>query len=72
MFKDGVDIITLLKEAGLIKSNGEGRRLIGQKGIYIHDEPVPEFDYIVLEKDLQDGALLIRKGKKTYRNIVAE
>ena len=70
MIKDGVDIITLLKEANLIKSNGEGRRLIGQKGIYIHDQAVSEFDYIVSEADFKDGAMLVRKGKKTYRKMV--
>jgi len=72
MLEDGIDIITLLKEAGLIKSNGEGRRLIGQNGIYIHEESVSTFDYIVTEADLKDGAILIRKGKKVYRNIVPE
>jgi tyrosyl-tRNA synthetase len=72
MIEDGVDIITLLKEAGLIKSNGEGRRLIGQNGIYIHDEAVSAFDYLVTKADLRDGAILIRKGKKVYRNIVPE
>ncbi|HKL11762.1 MAG TPA: tyrosine--tRNA ligase [Clostridia bacterium] len=72
MLEEGVEIITLLKETGLIKSNGEGRRLIGQNGIYIHDDAVPAFDYVVSEKDLKDGALLIRKGKKTYRNVVVE
>ncbi|MBK5252617.1 MAG: tyrosine--tRNA ligase [Peptostreptococcaceae bacterium] len=72
MIEDGVDIITLLKEAGLIKSKGEGRRLIGQNGIYIHDEAVLAFDYIVTQADIKDGAILIRKGKKVYRNIVPE
>ena len=72
MLEDGVDIISLLKEIGLIKSNGEGRRLIGQNGIYIHDDAVSTFDYVVGEKDLKDGALLIRKGKKTYRNVIVE
>ncbi len=72
MIEGGVDIITLLKESGLIKSNGEGRRLIGQNGIYIHDEAVSAFDYLVTKADLRDGAILIRKGKKVYRNIVPE
>jgi len=72
MLEEGVDIITLLKETGLIKSNGEGRRLIGQNGIYVHDEVVPAFDHLVTKNDLKDGALLIRKGKKTYRNVIVE
>lgn len=70
--KDGVDILTLLKEANLIKSNGEGRRLIDQKGIYLHEDIVSAFDYTVTEADLKEGALLIRKGKKTYRRIVSD
>lgn len=69
---EGVDILTLLKEAGLVKSNGEGRRLIGQKGIYLNEETVPAFDYVVTEKDLDEEGLMIRKGKKTYRRILFE
>lgn len=67
---EGVDILTLLKEAGLVKSNGEGRRLIGQKGIYLNEKTVPAFDYVVTEKDLDEDGLMIRKGKKTYRRIL--
>ncbi len=37
-FEEGFGILDLLKEVGLTKSNGEGRRLIQQGGISIDEE----------------------------------
>ena len=36
--EEGMGLLDLLKEAGLTKSNGEGRRLVEQGGISIDDE----------------------------------
>ena len=39
---NGLDILALLSKCGLIKSNGEGRRLIADGGVYLNNERVAE------------------------------
>ncbi|HLR21219.1 MAG TPA: tyrosine--tRNA ligase [Tissierellaceae bacterium] len=68
-FKEGLWIIDLLRKADLIKSNGEGRRLIQQGGIRIDDVKVKDFRDIITLEDFTDGKLLLRKGKKIYHQI---
>ena len=71
--QDGIDIISLLSECGLIKTRSEGRRLIQEGGIYLNNERVEDFAYSVSKKDLQDdGALMLRKGKKIYFRVIGK
>lgn len=65
----GLDILSLLKETGLISSNGEGRRLIQQGGVYLGDQRVDDFNRIVTCADFTDKKLLLRKGKKSYHQV---
>lgn len=68
-FKEGKGILDLIREIGFVKSNGEGRRLIQNGGIYIDDETVEDFRYEVTLEDFEDGKILMRKGKKNYHQI---
>lgn len=69
VFNEGIGIVDLLREIGLIKSNGEGRRLIEQGGITIDDVKVESIDRKVTLEDFKDGKILIRKGKKVYHQV---
>lgn len=64
--EEGMGLLDLLKEAGLTKSNGEGRRLVQQGGISIDDEKV-EDPALVIEKDR--GSFVVKKGKKVFHRI---
>ncbi|MDK2823490.1 MAG: tyrosyl-tRNA synthetase [Clostridia bacterium] len=68
-FTTGIDILTLLQEAGLTSSKSEGRRLVQQGGIYLDENRVEDFNLIITERDFEDGKLMIRKGKKVYHQI---
>jgi len=68
-FAAGLDILTLLQEAGLIASKGEGRRLVQQGGIYLGDEQVKDFALLITPDHFHDSKLLLRKGKKVYHQI---
>lgn len=68
-FVEGISILDLLLEVGLIPSKGEGRRLIGQKGITMQDVLVEDLQKVVAVADFEDGKLMIRKGKKVYHRI---
>ena len=68
-FGDGMDIITLLSECGLIASKSEGRRLVQQNGLKLNDEKVTAFDYIVTSNDIKDGKIKIQKCKKVFHHF---
>ena len=68
-FEEGIGILDLLKELGLTKSNGEGRRLIEQGGISIDEEKVEDINMIIKAEDFKDGKLMFRKGKKVYHQV---
>ena len=63
-------VIELLTLCGLTKSNGEGRRLIQQGGVWMNDEPVTEPDAKAQPGD--SGVIIFKKGKKGYHRILVE
>lgn len=62
-------LLDLLTDAKIIPSRSEGRRLIQQKGIYLNDKPIENYDYVLDEGDIIDNAVIIRKGKKRYYRL---
>lgn len=68
-FADGMEILTLLDKAGLIPSRSEGRRLVQQGGIEVNGKKVADIKETFDASDFEDGALLIKKGKKTYKQV---
>jgi tyrosyl-tRNA synthetase len=67
--KEGMNILDIMLEAGLIPSKGEGRRLIQQGGVSINNNKVNDFNLIVTESDFENGEMIIKKGKKVYHKI---
>ena len=72
-FEDGTaNILDILLKTGLVKSKGEGRRLIEQGGITVDDIKVDNFSFAVTCESLEKDSVIIRKGKKVYHKIVIE
>ncbi|WP_290911683.1 tyrosine--tRNA ligase [Eubacterium sp.] len=68
-FEDGkVTVISLMIKAGMIKSNGEGRRLIQQGGISVNDEKITDVFTAVSKDDLANG-IVVKKGKKVFHKF---
>ncbi len=67
---DGLTIIDLLSQCGLIASNSEGRRLIKDGGIYLNNERITAHDYAISAADFPSGEALLRKGKKVYHKAI--
>lgn len=68
-FEDGkVTILALMVKAGMIKSNGEGRRLIQQGGVSVDDVKVTDVFATVSKDDVANG-IVIKKGKKVFRKF---
>ncbi|MGI6226359.1 MAG: tyrosine--tRNA ligase [Peptococcales bacterium] len=69
LFDEGVEILTLLQDVGLIPSKSEGRRLIQQGGLTIDEKKVNDFNLVIKKEDFVDGKMMVRKGKKVYHLI---
>lgn len=66
---DGIGVVDLIREIGLVPSNSEGFRTIKQGGLSIDDEKVSDTKLRIKETDFKDGSILIRKGKKSYHLV---
>ncbi|MFW6281859.1 MAG: tyrosine--tRNA ligase, partial [bacterium] len=71
-FEEGYYIIHLLKDVGLTTSNSEGRRLVKQGGIYLNEEQINDTNLDITLEFFEDEKLTIRKGKKTYHQIILD
>ena len=67
-----VQIIKIMLKAGLIKSNGEGRRLIQQGGVSVDDHKVTDPLAVVSAADFQKGHIILKKGKKVFYKVTVE
>ena len=64
--EDGkITVLSLMIKAGMIKSNGEGRRLIQQGGISVNDEKISDVFTAVSADELKDS-VIVKKGKKVF------
>lgn len=66
----GVLLIDLMADENIASSKGEARRLIEQGGVYVNRSRVSSIDEVLNSNSVQDGSILIRKGKKTFYRIV--
>ncbi|MBI9013693.1 MAG: tyrosine--tRNA ligase [Clostridiales bacterium] len=69
-FEEGKELLEVMVELGLLKSKGEGKRLIQQNGVSLNDEKVAEPFYKLTMADFEDGTAMIKKGKKVYHKII--
>ncbi len=70
LFKEGITAIDLFHLAGLASSKTASRKLIEQGGAYLNDERVASTETVYTEKDLTNGSLLLRQGKKNYIRVI--
>lgn len=66
-FAKGIDLITLMVDSKLATTRSDARRTIQQGGVTVNDTKITQFDKVFTNNDFNsDGALLVRKGKKSY------
>ncbi len=67
---DGSTVVDLLVATALVRSKGEARRQLEQRGIYVNDEQQSD-DRAVNAEDLLHGRfILLRRGKKSRHLVV--
>lgn len=69
---EGVPVFKLFHEAGLATSGGAARRLISQGGGYINGQRVDSPEDLLGEKDIDNGQILLRAGKKRFHRLIVE
>lgn len=66
---EGMGVVNLIKMLKLVPSNGEGFRTVEGGGLTINDEKITNPKLKVTTDMFKDGALIIRKGKKTFHKV---
>lgn len=66
---EGYGIVNLMRDCGLVASNGEGFRTIQQGGLTLNDEKISDTKRLVTKADFKDGSLVLKKGKKTFHRV---
>lgn len=68
-FTDGeITVLDLMLKAKMIKSKGEGRRLIDQGGVSVNDEKV-NGALSALKKEAFSDEVIVKKGKKVFHKF---
>jgi len=63
---EGIPLYMALATAGIVASNGEGRRLIKGGGARVNDEPVTDEQRKLTTADMRDGIIKLSAGKKRH------
>jgi len=71
-FGAGMNICDLLALTKLCESKSEARRMIQGGGITAGGEKVSDFAKIITSNDLEDNAILLKKGKKSFIKVVVK
>ncbi len=66
---EGLGIVALMKQTGLVPSNGEGFRTIEQGGLSINGEKVSDTKLLITKDMFKDGPIILKKGKKTFLKV---
>ena len=65
----GIQLADVLVRTGIVKSKGEAKRLMSQKGIYLNDAVVEDPFYVLNDGDFTDNEAIVRKGKKIFHRL---
>ncbi len=68
-FAAGLTVVDAMVLAGLVKSKGEGRRLVQQGGVSLNEEKVADPMRLLAEADFEKGYAVLKKGKKVFHKL---
>ena len=72
-FEAGIDLITLMVDGKMATTRSDARRNIDQGGVTVNDVKVTDHDAVFTVNDFNsDGALIVKKGKKTFHQFRTE
>ncbi|GLH27433.1 tyrosine--tRNA ligase [Acetobacter pasteurianus] len=62
----GIPVFRLFAEAGLVKTNGEARRLVRGGGARLNNDVIQDENKLITKQDMVDGAIKLSAGKKHH------
>ncbi|MGD7069639.1 tyrosine--tRNA ligase [Acetobacter sp. AAB5] len=62
----GIPVFRLFAEAGLVKTNGEARRLVRGGGARLNNDVIQDENRLITQQDMVDGAIKLSAGKKHH------
>ena len=66
-----ITVLSMMLKAEMIKSNGEGRRLIQQGGVSVNNEKISDVFTALTKEDFADE-VIVKKGKKVFMKFIKE
>ena len=67
-----IDILTMLVKSGLVPSKSEARRAVQQGGVAVDGEKVSDIYAEFASEALQGEGIVLRRGKKNFRKVIAK
>jgi len=67
---EGLGLVTLMRETGIVSSNSDAFRAIDQGGVTLNGEKITDPKRMLTGEDFPNGSALIRKGKKIYHRVI--
>ncbi len=64
--KEGLGLLDALRQAGLVRSNSEARRLVRSGGVRVNNIVVGDETHRITFKDIDDGAVKLSAGRKYH------
>ena len=72
-FKDGsIDILSMLSKSGLVPSRSEARRAVQQGGVTVDGEKITDIGTSYTKDALSGDGVILKKGKKNFRRVIAK
>ena len=69
---DGLALLDVLADTGLVESKGEARRLVRQGGVRVNGEAVADEQRRLVAADVRDGRIVLQLGKKRHHHLRIE
>ena len=70
LFENGIGVLDLFTKSGLTSSNGDARRLVTQGGAEVNGKKVTDIKTVYTLSDADDGAFLLKSGKKKFMRVI--
>ncbi|MBQ7067410.1 MAG: tyrosine--tRNA ligase [Lachnospiraceae bacterium] len=72
-FTEGeIDILTMLVKSGLVPSKSEARRAVEQGGVSVDGEKVTDIKATFAKDALTGEGIVLKRGKKNFRKVLAQ
>lgn len=69
VISNGINVLDLLVDVNLVPSKSEARRLVQQNGLAINGNKVTDPNATIDNSFVQEGEIIIKKGKKTFLKL---